>query len=633
MRYPESMSQTNHNGDRHSHLKVVPALLLLCVLAGCLFFLGLGSLPLLEPDEGRNAEVAREMLASGDWITPHYDGLPYLDKPAFFFWLAASTFKVAGVHEWSARLPSAVMGLGLLLLSWFLARRMFDARTALRAGMVIATAPLVVLFSRLVIFDMTLACLVTLAMVSFWLAEAAEFRRRGPVILLFLAMGLGAITKGPVAFLLPLLSIVAYQALRGKLRELQRLPWALGSAVFLAAALPWFISISTRYPDFPRYAFLQESLARFSGGFGHRRGSPFYYLPVYLAGFFPWSIFLLWAGWSRLKRWKELRLEENRPTLYLLTWGLLTFVFFSISGSKLPGYFLPALVPLGILAAKAWGDVEESTARPPDWLTAGFATLLGMGILVAASSQLALFNSARSRLAKELDPAVFALVKPSLFYTGLILAALAIVGRNLAARARGRALSLAAFSLAALTAPLLIARWVTPLRVYAQTNSSRRLAQTIRASPERELPLYGYYYFRTSLPFYLGRPVGLITTGGEELTSNYWVWRIREIRRRQAVGAGSEPLPRTWKELDPLPLEQRRLLDIREFIALAHSAPQPRLILVRNSHVDLLAHELAGLEPLWNGWDFSVWKIERQDSRVRSAGFRSQDSGFRKSEE
>lgn len=114
------MPQTIHAGDPRSGLKVAPALLLLSVLAGCLFFLGLGRLPLLEPDEGRNAEVGREMLTTGDWIIAHYDGLPYLDKPAFFFWLEASCFKVAGVNEWSARLPSAVMGLSLLLLacSW-----------------------------------------------------------------------------------------------------------------------------------------------------------------------------------------------------------------------------------------------------------------------------------------------------------------------------------------------------------------------------------------------------------------------------------------------------------------------------------------------------------------------------------
>ena len=591
-------------------MKLVLPLLLFFVLASCLFFAGLGSLPLLEPDEGRNAEVAREMLASSDWITPHYDGLPYLDKPLVFFCLVASSFKLAGLHEWSARAPSAFMGLCLLLLSWFFTRRMFGDFTAVRAGVIIASSPLVMIFSRLVIFDMTLAFLITLAMVSFWFAAAAGFRRRGLDIVMFLAMGLATITKGPVGFLLPLLIIAAYQALRGEFRELKRLRWGLGCAVFLAVVLPWFIAISIRHPDFPHYALLEESVARFSGGLVHRKGGLLYYIPVYLAGFFPWSIFLIWAGWSRHKRWKEFRDSSFSSNQYLLTWSVVTFAFFSLSRSQLPGYFLPALVPLGILMAKFWDDVGSPGAlRPPDWLTAGFASLLGVGLLVAASSQLAIFSSGRSHLARKLDPAIFAMLKPSLLYTGLILATLAVVGRNIGARARGRSLSIAAMVLLALTTPALLARWIAPLRAYAEANSSRRLADTILSSPEKDLPVYGYYYFRTSLPFYLRRPVGLVTTDGNELTSNYLAWRVRQIRHASSYQAAPEPLLPTFQDLDPLPIGQRRLLNILEFIQLTRSTPQPRLVLVRNSHVNLLANDVDRVDPLWAGSGFSVWKI------------------------
>ena len=591
-------------------MKLVLSFFLLAVLAGGLFFAGLGSLPLLEPDEGRNAEVAREMLATGDWITPHYDGLVYLDKPAVFFCLVASSFKLAGLHEWSARAPSAVMGFCLLLFTWFLARKMFGDSTAIRAGVIVATAPLVIVFSRLVIFDMTLAFLVTLAMVSFWFAEAAEFRRPGADLLMFLAMGLATITKGPVGFLLPLLSIAAYKALRGESRELKRLRWGLGCTVFLAVVLPWFITVSIRHPDFPRYALLEESLSRFAGGLAHRHGGLLYYIPVYIAGFFPWSVFLLWAGWSRHKQWKEIRLGSFSPSLFLATWSVVTFAFFSLSRSQLPGYFLPAIVPLGILMAKAWDDITLSgAARPPDWLTAGFATLLGAGLLIVAASRMDVFSSARSHLAKNLDPAVFAMLKPSILYTGFILAALAVVGRNIAARTRGKSLSIASLALLALTTPALLARWIAPLRAYADSNSSRRLAGTILSSPQKDLPVYGYYYFRTGLPFYLRRPLRLVTTDANELTSNYLAWRVAASRRAPPAGASAKDLPRTFKDLDPLPVGERQLLDIVEFIGLTRSAPQPRLVLVRNTHVSALAHEVDRIEPLWTGWGFSVWEI------------------------
>jgi hypothetical protein len=163
--------------------------------------------------------------------------------------------------------------------------------------------------------------------------------------------------------------------------------------------------------------------------------------------------------------------------------------------------------------------------------------------------------------------------------------------------------------LLALTTPALLARWIAPLRAYAEANSSRRLADTILSSPEKDLPVYGYYYFRTSLPFYLRRPVGLVTTDGNELTSNYLAWRVRQIRHASSYQAAPEPLLPTFQDLDPLPIGQRRLLNILEFIQLTRSTPQPRLVLVRNSHVNLLANDVDRVDPLWAGSGFSVWKI------------------------
>jgi 4-amino-4-deoxy-L-arabinose transferase-like glycosyltransferase len=248
--------------------------LLLLIVGVLLFFVGLGSLPLVEPDEGRNAEVAREMLVSGDWVTPHYNSLAYLDKPAVYFWLVAGSFRVLGTSEFAARLPSALAALGTLLLVWWMARKMFGEAVGLRAAVIWASTPLVIIFSRQVIFDMTLTLLVTLSMLAFWIDSTSAFKRPWLEMLMFAAWGVAAITKGLVGFLLPLLSLLAYQALAGRWRELKRLRWGFGTFVFLAASLPWFLTVCMRHPDFVRYAFWQESLQRFATGSAQRGGSP-----------------------------------------------------------------------------------------------------------------------------------------------------------------------------------------------------------------------------------------------------------------------------------------------------------------------------------------------------------------------
>jgi hypothetical protein len=591
-------------------LPPAPHILLLLLVAGLLFFAGLGRLPLLEPDEGRNAEVAREMLLSGDWITPHFNNLPYLDKPVAFFWLVAAAFRLLGVSEWTARLPSALMGLATLLLTWHLARRMFGNSTALRAGVVVATCPLVIAFARLVIFDMTLACLVTLAMLSFWSADSGGYNRPWCDILMFLAMGLATITKGPVGFLLPLLSIVTFQAMRGRLAELKRLRWSLGMAAFLASVLPWFIAVSLRNPDFPHYALWQESLQRFATGHAHRRGSILYYLPVYLGGFLPWSLFLLLAGLGLLKKWRELRDEKQKPALFLVSWTVVILVFFTISHSKLPGYFLPAIVPLSILMAKVWEEVEaEGACRAPRWLIAGFWCLLGIAVLITVSPYILRLPRFETTLAGKIHPSVLGLFSHTLLMTGLILLALSVLGRNLAARLRGRRLSLLTFVLLAAAVPVLIIRWRTALVTYVVTSSSQRLAQRILSSPDRNLEIYGYYYFRTSLPFYLRRRVGLVTTNGNELTSNYiaskWVesrQRTRSPGQESGPPAPSTPWPLGAVSMGPM-------MDGAAFDELLRTSTKPLLVMVRNTHVAEMAQKAGRMESLWGAWEYSVWRI------------------------
>jgi 4-amino-4-deoxy-L-arabinose transferase-like glycosyltransferase len=580
-------------------MKAAQQVLLLLLVAGCLFFLGLGRLPLTEPDEGRNAEVAREMLVSHDWLTPHYDTLPYLDKPVIFFWLVAGSFRLFGTSERAARMPSALAALGTLLLVWLLACQMFGERIGLTAGIVFASSPLVIAFSRLVIFDMTLTLLVSVALAAFWFARTASRGRRAFEYLLFLAAGIATLTKGPVGFLLPLITILVYAAVQGKMGELRRLPWASGVALFLAICLPWFVAVSLRHPDFPRYAFWNESLLRFATGHSRRGGSVFYYLPVFLVGFLPWSFLLIFAGLHRWRGWKRLREASRPPEAFLLAWAATMFVFFSVSRSKLPAYFLPALPALAILMGKVWCDDvgEEPHRPPPDWLTAGFALLIMLGLLTAALPWLRV-TALQKLAAKKVHPAVLGLLGPSVFYSGLIVAALGVLGRHLAARFRGRLYAAGTLALFASAVPLLVVRCWKPLETYALTSSARRLAEAILRGPERDLPVYGYYYFRTSLPFYLRRPIGLVTSDGDELTSNYIVGRWPELSRNPSAGA-----------LAPEGKPGALFLHADQFAALGRTSPIPFLVLARNGQVSDIARLERTIEPLWEAWQYSVWKV------------------------
>ena len=576
--------------------------LVLLVVAGCMFFAGIGRLALIEPDEGRNAEVAREMLGKGDWITPHFNNFSYLDKPPVFFWEVASSFKLAGLSEASARFPSALAALLTVFLGWLLARRMFEKSTALYAGVVLSTSPLVVIFARDVIFDMTLTLFVTAAMICYWFRESGPEHQKLLDALCFSAMGLATLTKGPVGFLLPLLSIATYQAIRGKLGRLKELNWLLGLATFFAITLPWFIAVSVRHPDFPRYAFWQESLQRFATGHSHRAGAIYYYLIIYLAGFLPWSFFLLYAAIRRVRRRRELRNEHQAPVLFLLCWVGVVFVFFTISQSKLPGYFLPAMAPLSVLMAKVWtGREPERESRAPDWLTGGFATLIALGIIVAAVPHFQHQLFPRGRLERKIPHDVLVLLGPTMLYTGVILAALGVIGRNLCARAREKAPTAIMFALLACCFPLMLVRWFRPLQLFASAKSSRALARTILDSPQRNFPIYGYFYFRTGLPFYLRRPVGLISSTANELTSNYVVTQWPKIR--QETENGELPRIHAPQETDGRPL----VMDLNEWLAKRPSTPE--LVLVRNDQVKGLANAVQAMNPMWTGWQYSVWEI------------------------
>ena len=503
---------------------------------------GLGSYPLLEPDEGRNVEVAREMARSGDYVLPHLNGLPYLDKPATYFAAVAVSLKLFGETEGAARVPSLLFTLGTVLLVWRLGRRMGPPGTGEIAAVALATMPLVLAFSRTVIFDSALAFLETMALVAAWHGFTDERRRQAWFGLAWAALGLGLITKGPVAVIVPLLIITAFGLISGtKLRPFfsaRAWPW------LLITALPWFVAVSFRRPDFPAYALVYESLKRVATKTAGRTGPIWYFIPVLLAGSFPWigpAIAAAVRGWKRRAGRRE---DASRAAVFVAAWALVPLVFFSLSQSKLPGYYLPALPAVALAAALLLAEAlrEEGARHQAVISTRVIGTLLAALALILVVFSGPIFQRIPlTPFARNALPGlVFGLGAP--FATA---AALALIG----ARRRSVWLMAAGLAIPVAATPFGAGRFVAAL---TRDRSSRELAASIDAAAPRAR-VVGVEAYPTSLRYYLDRPVLLASASAVELTSNYVVSRAAEFRGlpgsplrdagwwREAITACTEP--------------------------------------------------------------------------------------------
>jgi 4-amino-4-deoxy-L-arabinose transferase-like glycosyltransferase len=286
----------------------------------------LGGYPLLDPDEGRNAEVAREMAQTNDYILPQLDGLPYLDKPVVYFAAAAAVMELLGPTETAARLPAYLFTVATFVIVIWFVRRRWGRDAAWLAAVALATMPMVLAYARTTIFDSALAFCTTLAILAFWDDRP---------VLAWAAIGLGAITKGPVAILIPLATLLPFALLTG--RPLRRLFPLAGLGMFALVALPWFIAISARIPAFPHYVFVRETFERVTSTRFHRTAPFWYYLPIVPVAAFPWIVPALarWKNW----RWAWLARRVNteaQETILLVCWVLGPLLFFTLNQSKLP---------------------------------------------------------------------------------------------------------------------------------------------------------------------------------------------------------------------------------------------------------------------------------------------------------
>jgi hypothetical protein len=484
-----------------------------------LFFSGLGSYPLMNPDEGRNAQVALEMRDSGAWLVPTLNGHPYLDKPALYFRMVALSMEAFGKNEAAARLPSAFFGFCVCVLIYLFCGRIYGKRLAALAVVVFASIPLVLVFARTVIMDMPLAFFATASVMAAFLAEESTGRtRRVYYVLSAAATGFATLVKGPVGFIVPLLVVLVFHATQRNGRAMLRVVHPLNLLTFLVVVLPWVIGVSIKQPDLLHYGLVEETFRRYTTSSFNRTGPIWYYVPVLIGVFFPYSLLLPGAI---IFNWRPLR--TLRPAdRFLMVWALVVVLFFSTSRSKLPGYILSAMVPLGILTANFFaGALSRPPVRSGRFIFAGVLVLSLISAILASFLLLAHFYAGTFDSLFHLSGAGHELLQPGLSLLALFLLFIFVLA--LLARIFKRAeLAFALF----LVFPLfLFAVSFGTITEYAENRSSRELAGELSQLPaDTQIGCIGS--FPIGLRFYLDRPLVLISGDGHELTSNYVIYSL-----------------------------------------------------------------------------------------------------------
>ncbi len=472
---------------------------------------------LVRPDEGRYAEIPREMATSGNWVTPRLNGIKYFEKPPMQYWATATAYNVFGEHEWTARIWPALTGfLGVLLIGW-VGKRLFGIAAGLIAATILAASPGYVLIGHIATLDMGLTLFMTGTLCGLLMGlreDADEGSSRRWMHVAWASMALAVLSKGLIGMVLPLMVMAAYMITTRQWGVWRRsYPWS-GLTVFFVICAPWFVSVSIANPEFPHFFFIHEHFARYASAGHNRPGSWWYFAPILAVGMLPFLPPILRAAVG--VRWP--RTQTFSPVWLLTLWSVLIFGFFSASSSKLPSYILPIFPALALLA------VSRVTGQALRWPTCMLFALAGAGTVY--------LGTITTRFAG--DPAqqpLYAAFAPWIIAAGVIALAGAAVAWYLSRKG-----SLTAGWLAAGFAALISVQSV--MMGHDELNrasSAWQLTQDIRAEITPDIPFYSVGTYEQTLPFYIKRTVTLVAFRDEMhfgLTKEpaRWVASIDEFR-------------------------------------------------------------------------------------------------------
>jgi len=504
-------------------------LLVLAMVLAVWFGYELNGRSLWDPDEGRYSEIPREMVASGDYITPRLNGVKYFEKPVLFYWMQAGAIKLFGVSEWSLRLWSAFLAALGCLAVYYAGYRLFGRSTGLFAAAILATSVWYDLLGSAITLDMAVTAFLTLALLAFLLGTRAPPGpgRRLWLYAFYVLTAAATLTKGLIGIVIPGMVIVTWLAVTRQWSLLRSLSLPSGAILFFAITAPWHVLVSLANPEFPWFYFVHEHFARFLTTVHHRSEPIWFFVPVLLVGMFPWSMFFIEAVRRGLKDGNSNR-QTRSDTWFLVLWAGLVFAFFSLSGSKLATYILPAMPPLAILCgryfAAAWERSLPRTANYPYWLMLVAALLIGPALILVRW-----FVSGNQKI---LD--IYTMIGPDLYLTvacGVVLASVPFVLK----RSRGNRHGIVALLF---TTALMVLSFDLIVDKVDVTRTVKPLAMEIKrvAKPGDEVVSYLDYF--QDLPDYLGHTVtvagwkGELEFGTEQEDTSGWMIDEPEVASR-----------------------------------------------------------------------------------------------------
>jgi len=468
--------------------KYIAALLLVCIF---MFLFGLGNMALTDPDETFYAQTAKEMLSADDWITPTIFGQPQFEKPVFYYWLIGLSYKVFGVSEFSARLPSALFAVMGIFGIYFLGRLIFSPLTGFLSALIMATCVQYVILARAAVTDMVLLVCILFCLLFFLLGITKE--RKGWYFLSAITAALAVLTKGPIGLFIPGTIIMLYFIVDGRWKKLRTVPIFWSFVMFLIVCLPWYVMVAKIHGGtFISEFFGFQNVTRFLEP-EHRIGSsPLFYVPVILGGIYPWTLFFMFGAWVLCAR-EKVTSRVGSHKFFLICWFLVVFVFFSVSRTKLVTYIFPLFPVMAIVTGRFWERALSPDKPGEDRVSKLFDIAYLAFVIFSLVGLAGIYLFVRYKYP---SMAGAVLVSGSFFFTGVMLSIFFFFREK-------KLLCFLSIVLASILLILPVNKLVSP--IISEFESSKGLAGRLKGMASSSDPIGGEDDHRRGIAFYTDR--------------------------------------------------------------------------------------------------------------------------------